>query len=40
MLQLQYFNSNLTKKQIDRILNNFNIKYTTVKNEIYSKVNK
>lgn len=39
MLQLQYFNSNLTKKQIDGILNNFNIKYTTVKNEIDSKVN-
>ena len=39
MLQLQYYNSKLTKSQIDGILNNFNIKYTTVKNEIDSKFN-
>ena len=39
MLQLQYYNSKLTKTQIDKILNNYNIKYTTVKNEIDSKVN-
>ena len=39
MLQLQYYNSKLTKSQIDGILNNFNIKYTTVKNEIDSKLN-
>ena len=39
MLQFQYYNTKLTKKQIDNILNNFNIKYTTVKNEIDSKIN-
>ena len=39
MLQLQYYNNKLTKNQIDGILNTFNIKYTTVKNEIDSKVN-
>ena len=39
MLQFQYYNAKLTKKQIDNILNNFNIKYTTVKNEIDSKIN-
>jgi hypothetical protein len=39
MLQFQYYNTKLTKKQIDSILNNFNIKYTTVKNEIDSKIN-
>ena len=39
MLQLQYYNNKLTKTQIDGILNTFNIKYTTVKNEIDSKIN-
>ena len=39
MLQQQYFNSKLTKNQIDGIMNNFNIKYTTVKNEIDAKLN-
>ena len=39
MLQLQYLNSKLSKAHIDSILNNFNIKYTTVKNEIDAKVN-
>ena len=39
MLQQQYFNSKLTKNQIDGIMNNFNIKYTTVKNEIDAKFN-
>ena len=39
MLQLQYFNSKLSKNQIDNILNNFNIKYTTAKNEINAKLN-
>ena len=39
MLQQQYFNSKLTKNQIDGIMNNFSIKYTTVKNEIDAKLN-
>ena len=39
MIQLQYYNGKLKKTQIDNILNNFNIKYTTFKNEIESKVN-
>ena len=39
MLQLQYYNAKLTKKHIDNILNNFNIKYTTIKNEIDAKLN-
>ena len=39
MLQQQYFSRKLTKNQIDGILNNFSIKYTTVKNEIDAKLN-
>ena len=39
MLQLQYYNAKLSKKQIDSILNNFNIKYSTIKNEIDAKMN-
>jgi hypothetical protein len=39
MLQLQYYNAKLTKKHIDNILNNFNIKYSTIKNEIDAKLN-
>ena len=39
MLQSQYFNSKLTKDQIDKILLNYNIKYNTMKNEIDAKFN-
>ena len=39
MLQLQYLSSKLQKKHIDQILSNFNIKYTTMKNEIENKIN-
>ena len=35
----QFYNSSLTKDQIDKILNNYSIKYNTVKNEIDSKIN-
>jgi len=38
MLQLQYF-TKLQKKHIDQILTNYNIKYTTMKNEIENKIN-
>ena len=34
MLQSQYFSNKLTKAQIDRVLNNYRIKYTTLKSEI------
>ena len=39
MLQLQYLNTKLQKKHIDQILTNYNIKYTTMKNEIENKIN-
>ena len=39
MLQLQYYNSNLKNSQIDKILNNYQLKYTQMKNEIDSKLN-
>jgi hypothetical protein len=39
MLQLQYYNSNLKNNQIDKILNNYQLKYTQMKNEIDSKLN-
>ena len=39
MLQNQYFNSKLTKNQIEKILANYNIKYNTMKNEIEAKFN-
>ena len=39
MLQLQYLNTKLQKKHIDQILSNYNIKYTTMKNEIGNKIN-
>ena len=35
----QFYNSSLTKAQIDKILNNYSIKYNTFKNEIDSKIN-
>jgi len=39
MIQLQYYNKGLTKNQIDQILNNYNMKYTTLTKEINSKLN-
>ena len=39
MIQLQYYNKGLTKAQIDQILNNYNLKYTTLTKEINSKLN-
>lgn len=39
MLQLQYYNSNLKNNQINKILNNYQLKYTQMKNEIDSKLN-
>ena len=39
MIQLQYYNKGLTKNQIDQILNNYNLKYTTLTKEINSKLN-
>ena len=39
MFQLQYYNKGLTKTQIEHILNNYKIKYTTLTNEINSKLN-
>jgi len=39
MIQLQYYNKGLTKKQIELILNNYNLKYTTLTKEINSKLN-
>ena len=39
MLSLQYYNSHLTKAQLDKILNNYNLKYNTMKNEIDAKFN-
>ena len=39
MLQLQYYNKGLSKTQIEQILKNYNLKYTTVTNEISLKLN-
>ena len=39
MIQLQYYNKGLTKTQIEHILNNYKLKYTTLTNEINSKLN-
>ena len=39
MFQLQYYNSRLKNNHINKILNNYQIKYTQIKNEIESKVN-
>ena len=39
MLQSQYLYTKLQKKHIDQILSNYNIKYTTMKNEIENKIN-
>ena len=39
MLQSQYFSNGLTNTQIERVLNNYRIKYTTIKSEIERKIN-
>ena len=39
MLQMQYYTYKLSKKQINHILNNYNIKYNTMKSEIEAKMN-
>ena len=39
MIQVQYYNKGLTKTQIEQILNNYKLKYTTLTNEINSKLN-
>ena len=39
MLQLQYLNKKLRKTHIEKILSNYTIKYTTMKNEIDDKIN-
>ena len=39
MIQFQYYNKGLTKSQIEQILNNYKLKYTTLTNEINSKLN-
>ena len=39
MFQLQYYNASLKNNHINKILNNYQIKYTQIKNEIESKVN-
>lgn len=39
MIQFQYYNKGLTKTQIEQILNNYKLKYTTLTNEINSKLN-
>ena len=38
MLQLQYLNTKLKKTDIEQILSNYNIKYTTMKKEIENKI--
>ena len=39
MIQFQYYHKGLTKIQIEHILNNYKLKYTTITNEINSKLN-
>jgi hypothetical protein len=39
MLSIQYLNKRLKKNHIEKILENYNIKYTTLKKEIDSKIN-
>ena len=39
MLSLQYLSKRLKKSHIEQIQNNYNIKYTTMKNEIENKIN-
>ena len=38
-MQKQYLNTRLQKNHIDKILSNYNIKYTTMRNEIDNKIN-
>ena len=38
MLQLQYYNKGLTKTQIEHILKNYNLRYTTIAQEINAKL--
>lgn len=39
MLQLQYFNTKLKNKHITNILDNYKLKYSSLKNELESKIN-
>ena len=39
MIQLQFYRKGLTKVQIEQILNNYKLKYTTLTNEINAKLN-
>ena len=39
MLQIQYYNKGLSKTQIEQIIKNYNLKYTTLTNEINLKLN-
>jgi hypothetical protein len=39
MLQVQYLNTKLNKKQINKIINNYKIKYSRIKMEIEKKIN-
>jgi len=38
MFQVQYLNQALNKNQIERIISNYSIKYTTLKREINIKI--
>ena len=38
MLQIQYYNKGLSKTQIEQIIKNYNLKYTTLTNEINLKL--
>ena len=39
MLQMQFYASKLTKSQIERMLSNYKIKYTTLKTDLDAKIN-
>ena len=39
MIHLQYYNSVIKNNHINKILNNYQIKYTQIKNEIDLKIN-
>ena len=39
MIQLQYYNSGLKNNHINKIINNYKMKYTRINNEIESKIN-
>ena len=38
MFQYQYLNSNLKNKYINKILDNYELKYSGIKNEVESKI--